>query len=446
MTDDRDDGPPEPAPATIDSDDGTAQPTDMVRLIINDAPPVAASAPTEVDDGRGRAGGTEIEPFGGLPRDCPVVPLGRNGDEFFYLDSTGQVQSGRGKEHSGLFIINLYAPHSNLLDEHFPRLGAKNTPIGWDQRRAAMLLMDSCARHGLFEPASHLRERGAWLGEDGELVWHVGDRVLVGDRSHRPGPIGEHVYPARPKGPLPTDDVEIARTAGTRLLDLFMSWAWRDPEIAARLMLGWVSAAMVGGALPWRPMVWVAGAHGTGKSTLHNAIGHVFNGDIIQSSDASAAGIWQRLRHSSLPIAIEEIEAGGHSHTVEGVIRLARQAASGGLVLRGGADHTASQFTVLSAFMFSSILIPPLLPQDRSRIAVLELGELPADAPAPEIRPNELAEIGAGLRRRLIDGWKRREDFAEGWRSALKSAGHSARTSDQYGTLLALADLEQDTN
>ena len=71
------------------------------------------------------------------------------------------------------------------------------------------------------------------------------------------------------------------------------------------------------------------------------------------------------------------------------------------MVLRGGSDHQAAGFVVRSAFMFSSILIPPLLDQDLSRIAVLTLKDLPpANTDRWVIRRK--AEVVAAVRGGLI--------------------------------------------
>ena len=195
--------------------------------------------------------------------------------------------------------------------------------------------------------------------------------------------------------------------------------------------------------MDWRPLVWVTGDAGTGKSTLQKLIRHVMGGEgaILQSTDATEASLRQFLLQSTVPVALDEIEAEAEGKKVQSVVKLARQAASGGVILRGGADHKGQEFKARSAFMFSSILVPPLLDQDISRIALLELMPLRRDETPPKIEPRHWSKIGRGLRTRIIDGWPRLHDTLEAYRMALARAGHSARGCDQFGTLLAMADL-----
>lgn len=206
------------------------------------------------------------------------------------------------------------------------------------------------------------------------------------------------------------------------------------------LLLGWIAAAYVGGALSWRTHLWLTGGFGTGKSTLLNLLEMLFAGALLKVTDATPAGLYQRLGHSSLAVVIDEAEAEQDNRRQSGLIKLARQAASGAVTLRGGADHVGSEFTTRSPFLFASILMPPLLPQDRSRLAVIELGQLGGDAP-PELAPRRLRELGQQILRRMIDGWPRWRDTLAAYRAALMAAGHSARGADVFGTLLAAADL-----
>jgi hypothetical protein len=144
----------------------------------------------------------------------------------------------------------------------------------------------------------------------------------------------------------------------------------------------------------------------------------IFDGALIAVSDASAAGVWQKLGHSTLPVILDEVEAEEDNRRGQGLIKFARQAASGGLVLRGGSDHGASEFTARSGFLFSSILIPPLQPQDRSRMAVLELKELQGNS-EPNLDTRHLSDLGQRLMRRLVDGWARWGATLDMYRAAL---------------------------
>jgi hypothetical protein len=82
-----------------------------------------------------------------------------------------------------------------------------------------------------------------------------------------------------------------------------------------------------------------------------------------------------------------------------------------------------------------------MLPQDRSRLMILDLLRLEKGASPPKLAPRRLAEIGEALRRRLVDGWSRLPLTLEAYGAALVEGGLSGRAADQVGTLLACADL-----
>jgi hypothetical protein len=345
-------------------------------------------------------------------------------------------------EFGRLGLIALFGHMSGQLEKMFARYGKNGAVVGTDYDAAAKAIIGACTRRGYWDPFSLVRGAGAWRGDDGELILHAGDAVSIDGEWHEAGKIGRHVYPSAKAGLRPWDAPVAggARGAGQKLLTILRTWNWKRGDLDAHLLLGWIGAAFIGGALQWRPVVWVSGGRGTGKSTLNKLLEHVFGGAMIAVSDASAAGVWQKLGHASLPVLLDEMEAEDDPRRGQALIKFARQAASGGLVLRGGADHGASEFTARSCFMFSSILVPPLLAQDRSRMAILELGELTGQ-PAPEIDARDLGELGRRLLRRLADGWSRWPDTLAMYRAALEAAGHSARGADVFGTMLAAADV-----
>ena len=387
-----------------------------------------------------------------LPPGCPVEPLGVKDDVRFYLDAHGQFRALKADRHGRLNIFALFGGDGTAwLNAHFGRYNKAGELTGIKEHEVAYALMAEAARKGVYNPTGKLRGAGGWLGENRDLVFHCGDVVIVGGQEHRPGRIGEHVYPADEPGPRPlqyaapkddeaTDD---QRNPGKRLKSIFESWKWADAKVSPTLLLGWVVAAMAGGALLWRPMIWVTGERGTGKSTLlEGVVKTVLDGGLVVASDATAAGIWQKIGYASLPIAVDEAEAKDDPRRLQAVIELVRQAASGGLVLRGSGDHIGAEFVARSCFMFTSINVPPLTAADQSRISVLELDKL-GQGDRPLLDPNDLANIGAGLRHRLVDYWPNLNDRLEVWHGALKDAGHDARGADLFGTLLACADLAQ---
>ena len=210
--------------------------------------------------------------------------------------------------------------------------------------------MTACANEGLWDPSSRCRGVGGWSTDAGGLIFHCGDTIFIQPPdqqvylTYQPGRIDEHVYPAGPKRPHPDIAAGDPSRAGSETFEILRSWSWKRPGLDPVLLLGWIGAALLGGALRWRPMIWVTGDAETGKSTLHEFVFDLFGRGIIRASDATAASLWQKLGYSSIPVVVDELEAEADDRQAQKVIALARQAASGGVILRGGADHVGTEF------------------------------------------------------------------------------------------------------
>lgn len=443
--------PPAPRPGRDAAPDGGSAPPP--------APPADPDAPPPPKKRR--------NPVKLLPASCPVIPLGMMGGTCFYLNPQRELIEL--KKHGPDDIRALFAQRTRAgetpggidwLWETFAKFNKQGEHSGWDVAHAAESLVTACAARGVFDPGQQLRGPGAWTDEAGGLVLHCGDAVWTGGDWQPPGVHDGFVYPGARPAPRPMEGAADGRYA-RQLVGLFDLWPWQwgaEPDVpdmlrlsgglsvspAALLLLGWIGTALVGGALDWRPMVWVTGDAGGGKSTLQKLIGAVFAGGLVQSSDATSAGIYQRVGYSSLAVAIDEAEADPFSQKMKHMVELVRQSASGGVILRGSNDAKFKAFTARSAFLLSSIIIPPLNAQDLTRLAILRLGRLGSVTP-PRLDPVQLRGIGTALRRRILDGWGGWFGRLEQWRAALADVGHDARGCDQYGALFAMADLLLDT-
>lgn len=377
----------------------------------------------------------------GLPSNCPVVPLGKDVDVFYYLDACRQLRIMKAKDHSRLPVQSLFAPHIGYCEAEWPRYTKDGDVAGADWNAVAEALMSACATIGAVDIEKRVRGPGAWLGEDGELVLHCGDKIYSSDQAYLPGRIGDHFYPGAPAIPHPADNDADAQKAAQELLDLLKTWNWRRPDLDPYLMMGWIGAALMGGAIDWRPLVWISGDKATGKSTLQKVVQMVIGETALVSSvDATAAGIRQAVGHMSLPVALDELEADEDNRKANDVVKIARYACSAGQSLRGGADHKGASFQLRNCFLFSSILIPPLLSQDVSRMAILQLDRL-NDVMPPALEPKRLKQFGKLFRRRLMRLWPQFCEVLETWRAQLTMEGHEGRSADQFGTLMACYDI-----
>jgi hypothetical protein len=233
---------------------------------------------------------------------------------------------------------------------------------------------------------------------------------------------------------------------GLTLYKLLQTWNWRRPAIDPILALGWIGAVYVAGALEWRPAIYAVGDKSTGKSHLQKLLKYTLGGWLVQSNDASAAGIYQRVKHDAIGVAIDELEGEKDPVKQKAIIKLMRVSSSAGVMLRGGADGHGTEFNARSCFAFSSINTPPLEPQDLSRLALLELMPLPSGAVPPALNERELMLLGRQVLQKMIDNYGAWEERHEHWRQMLAQAGHKGRGQDTFGTLLTCADMIIDSD
>ena len=378
----------------------------------------------------------------GLPPDCPVDVLGMDGDVMFLIDAMGQLAAVTPSSFGQGFIQRLFGDRQNYLYWAWPRRDKNGAVTAWRAEMVRECLYGAAARKGLWKAVEKVRGLGAWQGKDGRLILHLGDYLWTDGRLCRTGEVDGKFYPRRPAIAHPWGtEVTHEDNPALDLLEILRTWNWRRPDIDPLLFLGWIAAGFLGGALPWRPSMFLIGDKTVGKSTLQAIVKAVFGDAIVSTPDTTPAGIYQRIGNDSLPIAVDELEAEADNRRVMAVVKLARLAASGGLMLRGGQDHQGVEFQARSTFLFSAINRPPLPPQDLSRLAELSIGKLDPQkvANAPVLKDPE--QIGPKFMRRLADAWPQYEALYEAYRTALRGGGHDSRGQDTYGTFLACAHL-----
>ena len=380
-----------------------------------------------------------------LPRNCPYEPVGHNGDWYYVIDAQHNL---RVVKPDGIRrnMLSSICDGAEWLAEHYPRMRKGGGVNGIAIDHASDHLVRACHLMGNWIPEDSVRGRGAWRGEDGDLILHRGNHLVVGGKHLATGRYDEFVYVQRPA--LPAMAAEIQREgphcAGAELLARLDTFAWQRGVLDSLLMLGWCCAAMLGGALDFRPHCWVTGEFQAGKSTLQLLLQCLFGHQgMISVTDTSAAGVWQAFQCDTLPVGLDELEAETDPRKAADTIKLARFGSSGGKILRGSANHAAESFVVRSCFCCSAILVPPMPSQDLSRFHVFNLLQHPAGVATRPFSTDRLAAIGAGLLRRLSDHFRRlvleviptlRERMIDQYKFTRRSA-------DLYATLFGAADV-----
>src|SRR5581483_10396110 len=153
-----------------------------------------------------------------------------------------------GKGH----IDALFAGRPLYLTWAWPRWSMPKTKaevqrvVNWQAEEARQALFAACAYKGTFELEDRVRGRGAWIDDDGSLIYHAGDAVWIGGQWRPAGEHGRFIYPRRPKIGRPAERYERAGegSPGDVLLQALMRWNWYRGELDARLTLGWLMTAM----------------------------------------------------------------------------------------------------------------------------------------------------------------------------------------------------------
>lgn len=381
--------------------------------------------------------------IGPVGDDCPVTPLGRDGKVFFFLTPGGQLVSYEDGKFGQAHITGLFAGKAfDWLIREFPAFNQGGTLTGFKANLAQIALFSACEAHGVFDPREKVRGLGCWKGSNGELIQHLGDEVWIdgeeGRTKHKPGMIGDHVYPGRPAVPRPLPD---GQKAAREVFMDFRTWNWLRGDLDARLLLGWMACAIMGAALDWRPMIFMIGDAGSGKSSVQERIKKLMGPRVASTVDATPAALRQIVGHDSTAVNFDEIEADANNTQGTDVMKVARVAASGGTTYRGGKDHNASEFTLRGCFAFSAILPPSMRAQDMQRMAFLRLGPLKAGGRMAEFTDAELKEKGQLIAGRIAEGWPRWAETLRAYEDGMQRIQHNQRGAKQFGTLLAAADL-----
>lgn len=422
------------------------------------------SDPHPMTPRQGIAAGQWTRNLYGMPSDpgceCPVEPIGFEGDLYYFIDSRGQFRAIKARDLNQVGIQDLFSAAPNypkwmaprwskpVYDRKTEELIQPPEIVSFDADDIKEALFYACSAKGFFSPNDKMRGRGAWTFRSGNLAYHAGDAIWICEKGRfKELPTGVHegiLYPHLSGLPAPwTEDISDDENPAAQLLRGFQSSKWTRPKVDPVLLLGWIGGAYLGGALDWRPSCLLIGDKGTGKSTLQKTLRTLFGEALFHSSDSTAAGIYQAMGHDSRAVALDEMEPGMDPRKASNIADLMRTSASGAIGRRGSSGGAASEFQMRSAFLFSAINNPLHTAADLSRCAVLRILPFDGDSVAPQLVNAETAgpKVLALMMRAWGDngsGFKMQYDrFAK----ALAEGGHDKRGQDTYATMLACAAM-----
>ena len=383
-----------------------------------------------------------------LPDNCPTTPLGIFGQYLYCLDAMGQLHKLDTDRLGAKRSIHICTVE--WLYDNYPRLKkvAKRdgtlewTVVGWHPERFFEALKTACHNLGLFIEDQRVRGRGAHRGEDGNVIFHLGNQISIFGKIQPLGVRARLVFPLRASLPAPfhASVIALGGPAERLLHRVADSWNFGRPALDPLLLVGMLGVVVLAGALPVRPGCALTGERGTGKSELMKLLCRVMGDWLIYSTDATEAGIRQKLGDDAIGMLLDEQESHGDNTAFTRVQHYWRSSYSGGTTHRGGQNHTGSEFKANSVLIAAAINLPAMDSADRSRCIIIEMKPL---TPGPKIRlvhDQIWPTIGPLLVRRLQDHYPRLiADIIPAWRALLMSVGWDDRGADTYGVALGCA-------
>ncbi len=257
----------------------------------------------------------------------------------------------------------------------------KGSAPGFHLEDASWAVISACLEAGVFDSAQ-CRGRGAWVTEDGEIVLHLGDRLLVSGTEEFTYPErfedGDRIYPRlrRLSGPAMKKPMPLEEARQT--LALFDDLPWQN-DASGTLAAGALVLAPFSGALPCRPLLWITGPTESGKSTIINRIiAPMLDGIGVICREAygtSDVALRQLLGSDALPVILDHADMVGRGarRKLGCLFDLARLSSTGGTVSTETASGRAHNLSVRSMFLFASVEVGLKLGQDENRVAILSL-------------------------------------------------------------------------
>ena len=161
----------------------------------------------------------------------------------------------------------------------------------------------------------------------GRRVWNLGDRLMDPQGRFRPlGSMpGELLALAGP--PIGLHPRKATPDQTRAFAESLLGYRWESPN-DGRIFAGWIICAIIGGALDWRPHLWLIAPPETGKSWIMERVAAPVLGPMAVSvSDSSSAAVARRMGSDAIALLHDEFEPDRSG--VEGVLDIIRIAAGG---------------------------------------------------------------------------------------------------------------------
>lgn len=369
-----------------------------------------------------------------------VKCLGYDNQDYFFISNVNpQIQTLSSSQLNSSGLLRLQPLH--YWESLYP---ANRDGVSWT--RAASELMERCHARGIFK-YEKVRGRGVW-SDEGRIIYHRGSCLWIDGKEHPLHSIKSKYIYELDEDVHPVHGSPLSLEECSYLLDVACSIRWKRKE-SHMFFSGWIVASSLGGALPWRPHIWVTGSSSTGKSysiqevtfPVLRAFCNYFRGATTE------AGIRQTVGSSTLPILFDEFETNDEQSgsRIRAILELARQASStsDGIVAKGTVSGRAMEFRPQFSMAVGSVRTNLIHEEDENRFTLLELSrpEEGEDTAAQwetlkRMTTRVLGDYGERLLSRTLQMAPVILQSAKTFQAAVAEK-FSMRTGQQYGTLLA---------
>ena len=289
--------------------------------------------------------------------------------------------------------------------------------------------------------------RGATIIEN-EIVWNLGNSLVIEGKTIAIEEGYKGVYFDVRNEPLGIPDVDpLNFSEKKQLAEVMQQYRWRTLDDGRRFM-GWIVCALIGGALDWRPHLWIPAPAGTGKSFLiENILNNIFGNWAYHASNVTEAALSRWVRSDSLPVIIEEAEPEhgrfAKNDRLNAIVSLARISAGGsGKRIR---TDMRSGSVVKTTPRFSCIMLSTQMPQmkaaDSSRFVTVQLATKGVDewqAIKYFVNKNFVTgNYGERIRKAIITDAREIVENIKKLTDSLSSEGMNERIAKMTGALTA---------
>ncbi len=275
--------------------------------------------------------------------------------------------------------------------------------------------------------------RGA-VRVDDKVFYHLGDRLVRGADVYQFEQLPQRVWVAEPSVPMAG---RASKQERQQLARAVMEYRWKHPDDGRR-MLGWIVAALVGGALEWRPHLLFTAPASTGKSwILRNVVQKIMGPLALKIADATPAALARLTAISTLPIIIDEAEP---SHAWVPEVLAQMRISSGGEGFRVRADvQTGGVTTQMPRYsaLLAGTAAPKLNKADSTRLSRVRLGPRVVNWPKVQRAIRAAVHNADGIRAAIVQDAEWIADTAAKCADFFQAQGDDSRESLTAGALTA---------